>query len=49
MKRKVYEVPESELLEVRFEENILSGKWDESIKPGTIWSEDDPDDEYGLE
>lgn len=50
MKKKYYENPESELITVRFEENIMSdGTWDNSIKKGSTWSSDDPEDGYGLE
>ncbi|MBQ3766048.1 MAG: hypothetical protein II874_04855 [Bacteroidales bacterium] len=50
MNKKIYlEAPQAELIVVRFEDNILSGKWDDSIKPGTTWSTDDPEDGYGLE
>ena len=49
MIKKHYEIPESELLTVRFEESILSdGTWDKSIRPGTTWYDDD-DDDFGLE
>ena len=50
MIKKFYEIPESELIMVRFEENIMSdGTWDNSIKKGTTWNEDAPEDAYGLE
>ena len=50
MMKKHYEFPESELITVRFEENIMSdGTWDNSIKKGTTWNEDAPEDAYGLE
>lgn len=48
-KKQLYETPQAELIVVRFEENIMSdGSWDNSIKKGSVWS-DDPDDGYGLE
>ena len=53
MKKKLlYSAPEAELLVVRFEENFLTspdGSWDKSIKEGSTWSTDDPEDGYGLE
>ena len=51
MKKKLlYEVPETELILVKFEENIMSdGTWDNSIRKGSTWSSDDPEDGYGLE
>lgn len=49
-KKTIYEQPTAELFVVRFEKNILSdGKWDNSIKEGSKWSSDDPEDGYGLE
>ena len=50
-KKAFYEAPEAEILNVRFEENILSGDgtWDNSIKQGTSWNDDDPAGGYGLE
>ena len=50
-KKQFYEAPEAELIVVRFEENIMSpnGSWDDSIKKGSTWSADDPEDGYGLE
>ena len=52
MIKKTYENPKSELITVRFEENFCTspnGSWDDSIKRGSIWSTDDPEDGYGLE
>ena len=49
-KKQFYETPEAEVLVVKIERNILSdGTWDGSIKPGTTWSDDNPDDGYGLD
>lgn len=49
MNKKIYEIPESEMIFVNFEENIMSdGTWDNSIQKGTSWNGDAPDG-YGLE
>lgn len=50
-KKLLYSAPEAELLIVKFEENIMSpdGTWGNSIKEGSTWSTDDPEDGYGLE
>ena len=48
MKKIFYEAPQAELIVVRFEENILSGKWEDSIQQGSTWSEDNPDG-YGMD
>ena len=49
-KKLVYEAPGAELILVRFEENIMSdGTWDNSIKKGTVWYGDAPEESYGLE
>ncbi|MBQ9193285.1 MAG: hypothetical protein IJ156_06155 [Bacteroidales bacterium] len=48
-KKTLYDAPEAELLVVRFERNILSGEWDNSIRKGTNWSSDEPEDGYGLD
>ncbi len=50
-KKLLYSAPEAELLNVKFEENIMSpdGTWGNSIKEGSTWSADDPEDGYGLE
>ena len=51
-KKLLYSAPEAELLVVKFEENFLQspdGTWDNSIKGGSTWSSDDPEDGYGLE
>ena len=48
--KELYSSPLSELLVVRFEEDVLTGSpdgtWDNSISPGTDWGSDD---DYGLE
>lgn len=50
MNKRIYEIPESEIISVKFEENIMSdGTWDNSIKKGTTWNGDAPEDGYGLE
>lgn len=54
MTNKLYVTPETEVLEVRFEENIMSadGKWDNSIKSGSTWGSSaysGNDNPYGLE
>ncbi len=52
MNKKHYENPESELIVVRIEGNFCQspdGTWDNSLKEGSTWSTDDPDDGYGLE
>ena len=49
-KKQLYETPEAEVLVVKIERNILSdGTWDGSIKQGSQWSSDNPEDGYGLE
>lgn len=44
-----YEAPEAIVFSVRTEDCFMdvSGTWDNSIKPGTNWDENE--DDYGLE
>ena len=54
MTKNLYVTPETEVLEVRFEENIMSpnGSWNNSIKSGSSWGSsayDNNDNPYGLE
>ena len=40
MIKKTYENPESELIVIRFEENIMSG-WDDPATNNIVWGDDD--------
>jgi len=49
--KQFYSIPTAELLVVRFEGGFLTGSpdgsWDNSIKNGSVWNQNEED--YGLE
>lgn len=51
MEKKLYSAPVAKIHELTLEENFLQsgdGTWDNSIRQGTVWS-NDPDVDYGME